>query len=762
MSVDPTFPPAVAETELRPPPDPNATELYAAPSHPKTEGFTAGSTLSGNFRLENILGRGGMGEAWKAYDLTAERFVVLKFVPKEIQHIKEAIDSVRDSFKKVHALQHQHICPVYGLFTDPAHGLYLVMKFIDGAPLNEYVQRQIKKQGKMSFGDAVQILWAIAKGLDYAHEKKVIHRDIKPQNVMIGKSDGVQIIDFGLAEEIRESMAQYTGVVFTQASGTRSYMAPEQWRGRMQDARTDQYALAVTAYQLFSGRVPFSSGDADVLRTCVLNEPPEPIKGLPEHVNAALLKALSKKREDRYENCKAFVKAMATKPKAEGDIPLSVVQNLPPDQVTGITSPPVWVPSITVTSRPTKPRRQTNAWFIGVGAIAVLAVLLGLFGFFSGGPSKPEVATVNSFEPPVQSQIVKTAGADEKIPDETELSETILVRIAAPATPVLRMMQEIDSNGQVRFTTTLGMSTDPYTLKFQGEQFPFSAFPKAQAFRGKNGGGRVFFDFRDTDPEETWKNNKWNWRMNKAKVDHQRKVLAHIFGDWSRTEIDNAEGRNEEHDVHQSHGDRPFVEIGNLTLPIRVYIEVVANEKKLPSIALDSVFCYAKTTKRGGIVYSTAYAEGRLMGIGFYNIPGQDSIGIGQDDVDADQLIQREFQLPKEMLQDVEFIAWNYHCNDYGGMNVDVLLVDITATFKASAGLVVRREDDVLVVDGVNPNGSAFRSGLQKGDAIIRFNGAKRSAEQIQKILDEVQFGDPLTVAVVRNGEEKVFRFHAE
>jgi serine/threonine protein kinase len=99
--------------------DINVTEYFDVSALRKPSAFSAGYLLGGNFRLEKQLGRGGMGEAWKAFDETAERYVVLKFVPKEIQHVKEAMDSVKDSFKKVHSLQHQHICPVYGLFTDP-------------------------------------------------------------------------------------------------------------------------------------------------------------------------------------------------------------------------------------------------------------------------------------------------------------------------------------------------------------------------------------------------------------------------------------------------------------------------------------------------------------------------------------------------------------------------------------------------------------------------------------------------------------------
>lgn len=376
-----------------------STVQYSSPGPFRSGEFSPRGRLNGMFRVEKRLGRGGMGEAWKAYDETADRYVVLKFIPQEIQHIQAAVDSVRDSFRKVHELQHQHICPVYGLFTDPDYGLYLVMKFIDGMPLNVYKHKLLGKTDKMSFSDAVQILWGIAKGLDYAHEKKVIHRDIKPRNVMVSKKDGVQIIDFGLAEEIRTSMAQLSEVTM-EVTGTRPYMAPEQWQGRFQDARTDQYALAATAYELFAGHPPFYGSDVAVLRECVLNDEPEPIAGLPQYVNAALFKALAKKREDRFSDCKSFVKSLAEKPKeetVEEDIPFSVVPYLPLDKNTSGVQPPVWKPQTVNSFKPksvqvsidslrkNSPQRIVRFVFgkpLILVSVAALIAVLGFAGLF--------------------------------------------------------------------------------------------------------------------------------------------------------------------------------------------------------------------------------------------------------------------------------------------------------------------------------------------------------------------------------------------
>ncbi|MDR1964203.1 MAG: serine/threonine protein kinase, partial [Planctomycetaceae bacterium] len=423
------------------------TTMALPTASPEMSGLTSGDRLGGNFRLEKQIGRGGMGETWKAYDETADRFVVLKFVPKEILHVQEAIDLVRESFKKVHGLQHQHICPVYGLFNDSEHGLYLVMKFVDGVSLDTYRRRYAEKHGKISFSDIVQILWGIAQGLDYAHEKKVIHRDIKPQNIMIGKSDGVQIIDFGLAEDIRTSMARFSHDAVMSVAGTRAYMAPEQWRGRLQDARTDQYALAVTAYEMFAGHVPFAGSDIAVLRECVLNDAPEPIAVLPEYINTALLKALSKKRDDRYENCKAFIKAMITKPKqniSEENIQSdemnpenpeqSALLNLPSDQPSGVTPSPVWVPPVMFTPLQTSnpAQKQTASvkksmpfWFLpmmSAGTILILG-LLSSFLFQEKPKQTAPLPTTSIAKKPIEENVTPSDKTNEKTPPKLPEAE---------------------------------------------------------------------------------------------------------------------------------------------------------------------------------------------------------------------------------------------------------------------------------------------------------------------------------------------------
>ena len=275
-----------------------------------------GGVVIGNFQLQVKLGRGGMGEVWKAWDAKAERTVVLKFVPPELQHAGEEMARVKATFQRIHALQDRHICPVYLLDEDRRFGWYLVMKYIDGQTLSAYRATYVARHGAFPVEQVVKVLCPVAEALDYAHAQKVIHRDVKPQNILVvGDAEDVQIVDFGLAAEICTTLSRVSQQQMD-TSGTRPYMAPEQWKGQPQDARTDQYALAVVAYELISGRLPFESADFDILRACVLNDPPEEIEGQTTALNQALTLGLAKRRQERFGSCRGFVQSLAASPGA--------------------------------------------------------------------------------------------------------------------------------------------------------------------------------------------------------------------------------------------------------------------------------------------------------------------------------------------------------------------------------------------------------------------------------------------------------------
>lgn len=282
--------------------------LGGVPTNVAREVLAAGSVL-GPYAIESLLGRGGMGEVWKAYNATEERHVVVKVVPPEIQHHEEEVLRLKESFKVIHALQHPHICPVYVLAEDPRVGLYLVMRYIDGVTLSKYRRQYVAEHGHLPLEEVCRLLHPVAEALDHAHCRKVIHRDVKPQNILVDNEGNAQVIDFGIAAQIHTSMTRVSREQFD-TSGTAPYMPPEQWRGHGVDGRSDQYALGVVAYELLAGRLPFEIPDLGILRHCVIHEDAQPLEDQPEHVNGALLRALAKKREDRFGCCVDFLASL--------------------------------------------------------------------------------------------------------------------------------------------------------------------------------------------------------------------------------------------------------------------------------------------------------------------------------------------------------------------------------------------------------------------------------------------------------------------
>ena len=278
-------------------------------------GWGPGSQL-GIYVLKEPLGRGGMGQVWLAVDTHGQRDVAIKLLPPEFRGNDDAIAQVRAAFQTIHALTHQHIVKTIGLIDDPLSGPYVVMDYAPGVTLSRYEREHREQHGSLSVAQVIELLSPVAAALDYAHRKGVLHRDIKPQNILVQAADNKQIqevwlIDFGLAAEIRSTMTRHTnGVVDTR--GTRPYMSPEQMRGKraLWDGRTDQYALAVVAYELLSGQLPFDGDDDFILMNAILNEPAEPIPGQSDAVNAVLLRGMAKTREERFESCTAFLVAL--------------------------------------------------------------------------------------------------------------------------------------------------------------------------------------------------------------------------------------------------------------------------------------------------------------------------------------------------------------------------------------------------------------------------------------------------------------------
>ena len=234
---------------------PTKTELprrAPASSDSVDEGrFSPGTLLAQRYRIVNLLGRGGMGEVYRATDLLLGQTVALKFLPPAATAKEAALNRFRNEVRKARQVSHPNVCRVYDI--GEAEGLtYLTMEYVDGEDLRSLLHRI----GRLPQDKAVEVARKLCAGLAAAHDKGVIHRDLKPANIMLDGQGQVRITDFGLAgfsEQVRDVR-----------SGTPGYMAPEQQAGKEVTARSDIYALGVVLHEVFTGKRPGEGSKADL------------------------------------------------------------------------------------------------------------------------------------------------------------------------------------------------------------------------------------------------------------------------------------------------------------------------------------------------------------------------------------------------------------------------------------------------------------------------------------------------------------------
>jgi len=266
-------------------------------------------TLLGRYLLLERAGAGGMSEVWRAEDQTLHRTVAVKVIHDPIAADPTFAERFLREARLVAGLEHPNILAVYDFGTAAMEGKevsYLVMPLVPGGSLKERIR------GPVPPAEAVPWLAAIAAALDHAHARGILHRDVKPGNVLLDAAGRPLLADFGLARSADSvSGLTATGTVM----GTPSYMAPEQAMGKPLDARADQYALACIAFEMLTGRVPFKADTPLGVLHQHVSVPPEPVTsiigGLPPAVDDVLSRALSKEAAKRYPSCTDLVSALA-------------------------------------------------------------------------------------------------------------------------------------------------------------------------------------------------------------------------------------------------------------------------------------------------------------------------------------------------------------------------------------------------------------------------------------------------------------------
>jgi serine/threonine-protein kinase len=263
-----------------------------------------GQVLAGRYRVQRLLGKGGMGAVYLADDEVLGELVALKVISSAYAADESAmIARFRREASAARKVSSPQVIRIHDLGEARPGLLYLSMEYFSGRTLADV----IAQRGVVPMKDVEDILQQIGAGLEAAHQAGVIHRDLKPSNVLIGERGAVKLIDFGLATTLVGDQLTATGAIL----GTPHYMAPEQVRGKPVDARSDIYAFGALAYHLVTGRPPFAGDNAIAIGFAHISETPEAPhvlrKDCPPKLDAAIMAALEKNPADRPASAKAFL-----------------------------------------------------------------------------------------------------------------------------------------------------------------------------------------------------------------------------------------------------------------------------------------------------------------------------------------------------------------------------------------------------------------------------------------------------------------------
>ena len=262
-------------------------------------------SMIGPYRVIEQIGRGGMATIYKAFQPSVERYVALKILPAHFAEDPLFVQRFTQEARTIARLEHRNILPIIDFGED--NGItYLAMRFLEGGTLKD-----VLAQGNLTMHDISDIMSQVCSALDYAHRKGVVHRDVKPANIMVDTEGAIYLTDFGIAKVLEgaENLTE-TGA----AIGTPAYMAPEQSLGKSIDGRIDIYALGVILYEMVTGRPPFQADTPMAVALAHIHEPlPLPRlldPTIPEPIEAVIIKALAKAADDRYATANEFAEAL--------------------------------------------------------------------------------------------------------------------------------------------------------------------------------------------------------------------------------------------------------------------------------------------------------------------------------------------------------------------------------------------------------------------------------------------------------------------
>jgi serine/threonine protein kinase/predicted Zn-dependent protease len=262
-----------------------------------TEELTRGSVIADRYEVIEELGRGGMGKVFRVEDKKIKEEVALKLIKPEIAADKKTIERFSNELKFARKIAHRNVCKMYDLGEEEGT-YYITMEYVPGEDLKSFIRRS----RQLNVGTAISLAKQVSEGLSEAHRLGVVHRDLKPQNVMIDKEGNARIMDFGVARSVTGKGITGAGVMI----GTPEYMSPEQVEGKEADQRSDIYSLGIMLYEMLTGRVPFEGDTAFAIGVMQKSESPKDPKEfnsqISDDLNRMILKCLEKDKEKRYQS----------------------------------------------------------------------------------------------------------------------------------------------------------------------------------------------------------------------------------------------------------------------------------------------------------------------------------------------------------------------------------------------------------------------------------------------------------------------------
>jgi serine/threonine protein kinase len=370
-------------------------------------------TNIGRYEIKSELGRGGMATVYRAFDSSFDREVAIKVLPREFLHNPQFIDRFQREIKTIAQLEHPAIVQVYDV--GEHEGVpFFVMRFMPGGSLSDMI-----KKGRFNPQDTARIVERLASALSYAHRKGVIHRDLKPDNILFNEDGYPFISDFGIAK-ISEAHTNLTG---SGIIGTPAYMSPEQATGDALDHRSDVYGLGVIVYQMLSGQQPYN---ADTPMGVAIKHVTDPVPDirlvipeLSEEVGEVIKKVLAKNRDERYSSAIEFARALN---QAVFGNPGNIQESTPTVRL--------------IEKEQTAPSRNRLMMFIaaGVGLFVVCALIVGGIMFFSRGKQNTESPTATK-----QQEIIPVT---EALPTDTASAFAPTCKPSDAPPPLLALIQD--------------------------------------------------------------------------------------------------------------------------------------------------------------------------------------------------------------------------------------------------------------------------------------------------------------------------------